>query len=90
MARSDPKDLMRKLDRAREMVQVGGFYRHRTNGTLYKVDAIELREEDLTPSVQYHAVDEPDIPWNRKVQVFVERFYRVELSLPPPSGVTKG
>ncbi len=89
MARSDPKDLVKKLDRAREMVQVGGFYRHHTNGSLYKVDAIALREEDLSPSVQYHAVEEPDISWNRKVAVFVDRFYRVELSL-PPSEVPKG
>ena len=89
MARSDPKDLIQKLDRAREMVQVGGFYRHSTNGILYQVDGLELREEDLSPSVKYHAVEEPEIPWNRKVTVFVDRFYRVELSL-PPSGVTKG
>jgi hypothetical protein len=84
MAHTDPKELLRRVDRAREMVQIGGYYRHAHDGSLYRVRDVVLREEDLTPSVDYRSVNGPPITWNRKLHVFVERFYRVEFSGPPP------
>lgn len=86
MSRTDPKELLAKLAKARELVQVNGYYRH-LNGTLYWVKDITLREEDLEPAVTYEEVDGPPVPWNRKVAVFIERFHRVEL---PPPPVVKG
>lgn len=82
MSRTDPKELFAKLARAHELVQVGGYYRHR-NGTLYWVRDITLREEDVEPAVIYQEVNGPPIPWDRKVSVFIERFHRVELPPPP-------
>jgi len=74
----DTKGLLQKLDRAREMVTVGRLYRHKNGGPLYRVHLVVLREEDLEPSVIYSAVDGAAIPWDRKVSVFLERFYGVE------------
>lgn len=83
MAHTDSKELLQKLNLAREMVQVGGLYRHRVSGALYRVANVVLREEDLAVAVDYQAVDGPPIPWNRKVDVFLLRFHRVEFSVPP-------
>lgn len=92
MAHSDPKELLQKLDRAREMVQVGGLYRHRDGGSLYRVNSIEIREEDLLPSVHYQAVEGAPIQWNRKLTVFLERFHRVDFvhGVPDDAGRREG
>jgi len=82
--KGDPKDFAQKLARAREMVQINGHYRHRQSGGLYKVTNIVMREEDTTPAVIYESVDGAPIPWDRKLPIFLEKFYRVEFSVPPP------
>jgi hypothetical protein len=81
---ADPKELLEKLVLAREMVQVGGSYRHRITGALYRVHLIVMRGEKLEPAVVYSAVDGPAIPWDRKLTVFLERFHLVEFSALPP------
>lgn len=78
----DPSELVLKLQRARETVQVGAHYQHR-QGAIYRVTDIVLREEDTEPAVIYQAVAGAPIPWDRKLSVFLERFSRVDL--PPPS-----
>lgn len=87
---SDPKELLQTLDRAREMVTVGANYRHRNGGLLYRVQLLVLREEDLEPSVIYSAVDGAPIPWDRKLSVFLERFYRVDIPASPPAPSREG
>lgn len=85
MPHGNPDELLYKLGRARELVQIGGQYRHRNGGLLYRVEAIVLREEDLAPAVIYRAVGGPALSWDRKLDVFLERFHRVEF--PPLPGV---
>lgn len=82
MAQADTKELQKRLDRAAELVQVGSNYRHR-NGNLYRVEAIVIREADLSIAVVYRGVVEPSVPWERPLEQFLERFHRVDLSLPP-------
>jgi hypothetical protein len=62
-------------------VQVGSNYRHR-NGNLYKVEAIVMREADLSIAVIYRGAVEPSVPWERPLEQFLERFHRVGMSIP--------
>lgn len=82
MANADQKELLKRLDRAAELVQVGSNYRHR-DGNLYRVEAIVIREADLTLAVIYRGLVEPAVPWDRPLEQFLERFHRVDLSVPP-------
>lgn len=82
MAHADSKELVKRLERAAELVQVGVTYRHRT-GTLYRVDGIVMREADLSVAVVYRAVMGPPIPWERPLDQFVDRFHRVDIPVLP-------
>jgi hypothetical protein len=82
MNHADNKELQKRLDRAAELVQVGSNYRHR-NGNLYRVEAIVMREADLSIAVIYRGLVEPAVPWERAIEQFLERFHRVDLSVAP-------
>lgn len=86
MALSNSKAILQKLERAREMVPAGAYYRHRVKGTIYQVECVTIREEDLEPSVVYTAIDGPPIPWDRRLSVFLDRFQRIELPTVPVVG----
>lgn len=81
MNHTDSKELLKRLDRAAELVQVGSNYRHR-NGNLYRVEAIVMREADLSIAVIYRGLVEPAVPWERAIEQFLERFHRVDMSAP--------
>ena len=67
------------MEDALKRVPIGSRWQHVVSGK-YIVLGIEVREEDLSPSVSYRRASyrvSPPTVWNRKLDVFLERFTRI-------------